>query len=181
MKILAEKSKVENVIADWRKPSYLKLDSKTEDTVIDREIFGLQFVRTCEACPEQYDIYWEDLYVGYARLRHGFFRIDAPGCGLETVYHAHPRGDGIFSDEDERVEHLTCGAVELIKFYNRFKDRPSHWDEVEGYPSADWRAEVADDNTRLGYADWVQHQKDQKEVEATEQELGDGDDDVCEI
>jgi len=179
MKIVISREKLEQVIADWKKPFYLKLDAQTDDMVVDREIFGLSFVKTCGACPEQYDIYWKRLYVGYARLRHSTFRVDAPGCGLETVYSARPEGDGIFADETERVEHLTCGAVELIKFYNRFKDRPSHWDEVEDYPSADWRAEVAEDNTRLGYADWVQHQKEIKEVELTEEELDE--DDECEI
>lgn len=31
----------------------------------------------------------------------------------------------------------------------------SHWHEIEGHPSHDWRDEVANDDTRLGYLDWV--------------------------
>ena len=33
----------------------------------------------------------------------------------------------------------------------------SHWDEVPGHPVEDWRYEVANNDTRLGYLDWVQH------------------------
>lgn len=34
----------------------------------------------------------------------------------------------------------------------------SHWDVCSQYPPEDWRHEVADDNTRLGYREWVEHQ-----------------------
>ncbi|MCV7174820.1 hypothetical protein [Mycolicibacterium sphagni] len=30
-----------------------------------------------------------------------------------------------------------------------------HWDENPHYPVADWRRDVVNDNTRLGYHDWV--------------------------
>ncbi|CAM5611903.1 hypothetical protein ACFSUK_04495 [Sphingobium scionense] len=33
--------------------------------------------------------------------------------------------------------------------------RRDHWDEDSGYPVKDWKAEVANDDTRLGYRDWV--------------------------
>ena len=33
------------------------------------------------------------------------------------------------------------------------------WTEQEDFPLADWAHEVADDNTRLGYLDWVAHQR----------------------
>lgn len=33
----------------------------------------------------------------------------------------------------------------------------SHWDEIPGHPVEDWRAEVANDDTRLGYHEWVAH------------------------
>lgn len=31
----------------------------------------------------------------------------------------------------------------------------SHWDDVKDYAVRDWKQEVADDNTRLGYREWV--------------------------
>lgn len=37
---------------------------------------SLKFVKTCSACPEQYDVFDSDgNEVGYVRLRHGFFRV----------------------------------------------------------------------------------------------------------
>lgn len=66
----------------------------------------IRLVRTCFACPEQYDAYdQDDVQVGYLRLRHGFFRVDFPDCGGETLYKAETVGDGIFED-DERDYHL---------------------------------------------------------------------------
>ena len=31
----------------------------------------------------------------------------------------------------------------------------SHWDEHPQYPVEDWKYEVANDDTRLGYLEWV--------------------------
>ena len=36
----------------------------------------------------------------------------------------------------------------------------SHWEEDETYPVEDWRREVVDDDTRLGYLEWVTHQRE---------------------
>jgi len=30
-----------------------------------------------------------------------------------------------------------------------------HWDEYEEFPVADWREEVVNDNTRMGYHEWA--------------------------
>jgi hypothetical protein len=37
---------------------------------------------------------------------------------------------------------------------------PSHWDEDSEFPVADWRYEIANDDTRLGYREWVEHQRE---------------------
>jgi hypothetical protein len=80
----------------------------------DRVILGYQLRCTCPACPEQYDVLTADgNKIGYLRLRHGWFRADAPACGGETVYESNPNGDGMF-DDDERVPELTK-AVEAIQ------------------------------------------------------------------
>ncbi|WOF45074.1 hypothetical protein KNJ79_09470 [Sphingopyxis indica] len=34
--------------------------------------------------------------------------------------------------------------------------RPSHWDDNPDHPVDDWKTEVANDDTRLGYLDWVE-------------------------
>lgn len=34
------------------------------------------FVQTCEACPEQYDVYRDGKKIGYVRLRYGYLTAD---------------------------------------------------------------------------------------------------------
>lgn len=38
----------------------------------------------------------------------------------------------------------------------------SIWDEHPDYPASDWQHEVSEDNTRLGYWDWVGHEIEQQ-------------------
>lgn len=94
-----------------------KPEQKQEQTMEndgDLHIGGLRLVCTCGACPEQYDVFSKTGdKVGYLRLRHGHFRADVPDAGDETVYEAHPKGDGVFEPE-ERMQYLT-EAVEAIK------------------------------------------------------------------
>jgi hypothetical protein len=37
----------------------------------------------------------------------------------------------------------------------------NHWIDDEEFPSSDWREEVANDDTRLGYTEWVLAQREQ--------------------
>jgi hypothetical protein len=79
------------------------------------DIDGLKLVCTCNACPEQYDVFGANgKKVGYLRLRHGFFRAEYPDCLEETVYEAHPRGDGLF-EPDEREMYLKAAVAALKK------------------------------------------------------------------
>lgn len=66
-------------------------------------IFTLK--QTCDACPEQYDVFIGTQQVGYLRLRHGHFRCEYPVCGGEILYIGNPIGDGMF-EEDERDIYL---------------------------------------------------------------------------
>jgi hypothetical protein len=68
----------------------------------DLQIDGYRLLLTCPACPEQYDVLDGTEQVGYLRLRHGYFRADAPMHGGETVYEAHTRGVG---SETAKVTH----------------------------------------------------------------------------
>jgi len=77
----------------------------------------ITFVRTCLACPEQYDAFDEDnKQVGYLRLRHSRFTVECPNVGGELVYVASIDGFdvGIFNDE-ERYEHLQKAAHAIGK------------------------------------------------------------------
>lgn len=78
----------------------------------DYEFRGIKLVLTCGACPEQYDAFLDNRQVGYLRLRHGYFRVDFPDCGGETIFEAMPEGDGAFGIE-EREGYLRK-AVDAI-------------------------------------------------------------------
>lgn len=39
----------------------------------------------------------------------------------------------------------------------------SHWDNDPDYPVKDWQLEVWNDETRLGYKEWVEAQREQEE------------------
>lgn len=72
----------------------------------------ITFVRTCYACPEQYDAFDKRRkLVGYLRLRHGKFTVQCPTVGGETVLveNIDDYDTGIFSD-DERDAYLEKAA-----------------------------------------------------------------------
>jgi hypothetical protein len=67
-------------------------------------MFELQ--KTCDACPEQYNVLYNGQQVGRLRLRHGNFTVECPDSGGELVYSASPNGDGLF-DYKERDYYLS--------------------------------------------------------------------------
>lgn len=73
----------------------------------------IKLVKTCGACPEQYDAYLGDNIVGYLRLRHGYFRVDFPWYGGNTIYEAYPDGDGCFKEHEQ--EFYLTEAKNAIK------------------------------------------------------------------
>lgn len=88
-------------------------------------IHGYNLVRTCFACPEQYDVMVGDEQVAYLRLRHGHFTARVPDVGGEIVYECHPEGDGLFED-DERVKYLTEAILAIQAYYvNRLWYKPN--------------------------------------------------------
>ena len=81
------------------------------------EINGYELRLTCNACPEQYDVFKDGNQVAYLRLRHGWFYASVPDCSNDIVYEAIPEGDGIFK-EHERMKYLT-EAIEAVEKYNK--------------------------------------------------------------
>lgn len=76
------------------------------------------FVRTCYACPEQYDVFDEDEnQIAYLRLRHSNFTVKCPDVGGELVYQAYidEPDVGIFTDK-ERDEYLEKAARAISKY-----------------------------------------------------------------
>lgn len=58
--------------------------------------------RTCTVSPEQYDAFdsrWN--LIGYLRIRHGLFTVEAPDVGGTVVYEAMTSSNtGYFNDEE---------------------------------------------------------------------------------
>jgi hypothetical protein len=85
----------------------------------------LKWKKTCNACPEQYDIFdSEGSQVGYFRLRHGYLAVMCPGVGGEEVYESSAfSGDGSFIEENERLHHCYRAeqAILLWMFREKFK------------------------------------------------------------
>jgi hypothetical protein len=71
----------------------------------------LRLIKTCEGCPEQYDVFNGDDLIGYMRLRHGYFRAEYPVDNI--VYEAYPTGDGVF-EYDERHKYLNEASLAII-------------------------------------------------------------------
>ena len=86
----------------------------THSTSTDFTCNGIKLVRTCFACPEQYDaLDANGTQIGYLRLRHGEFTVEVPAVRGKQVYVALPDGDGMF-DDDEREKYLIA-AIEAIQ------------------------------------------------------------------
>lgn len=82
----------------------------------------IDLVKTCDACPEQYDVFRDGRMIGYLRLRHGYFRADYPDTGGWEVYGTRTIGDGLFH-EDERDTHLFKAITALIQEDNKAQGR----------------------------------------------------------
>lgn len=109
----------------------------------------IELMKTCDACPEQYDAFIGDRMVGYLRLRHGTFRVDYPDAGGETLFTAHPIGDGIF-DDDEREFYLEAARIAIAA---RIDGTAVGDEPLSGIET--WRSMVAAGQTMLGYGEWV--------------------------
>ena len=81
----------------------------------------INLVRTSFACPQQYKAYMGQTQVGYLRLRHGYFRVDYPICGGQTIFEANTIGDGVFdrSEEANMLETAKQAIREKIRSDNQ--------------------------------------------------------------
>ena len=80
-------------------------------------INGCTLVRTCYACPEQYDVFFHDFQIGYLRLRHGNFTAEYPDVRGRLAFQDYPKGDGVF-ETDERYAYLELAVENLIRVHN---------------------------------------------------------------
>ena len=70
-----------------------------------------EFKLTCQACPEQYDVY------------EGDNQVDVPDAGGETIYeHCFSSGLGIFEDDIQRELYLDIIDKEIDKYYTKAQE-----------------------------------------------------------
>lgn len=85
------------------------------------DIKGLNFERTCSACPEQYDVYDSNgSIVDYIRLRWGSLTCEYPDVGGELIYEASV-GDGwtgCFQSDKQREYYLDDIADKVLQKIN---------------------------------------------------------------
>jgi len=74
-------------------------------------IDGLDLFGTCTECPEQYNVFIGEKYIGYLHLRHGCFSASMKGSqyGEHVFYSEKSEGNGRFEDA-EREGFLTQGV-----------------------------------------------------------------------
>lgn len=82
-------------------------------------IKNYEFVLTCAACPEQYDVFDENgNQVGYVRLRWGSLYAQCPHVGGVTVYSVDLDHDGgSFNSDEERMQHLNAITEAISRHY----------------------------------------------------------------
>ena len=80
----------------------------------------MKLIKTCDACPEQYDVINPDtdVMLGYIRLRWGRFRVTCPDFGGEEVICEQISDDpiGIFPDE-HRDQYLARALNAISKWH----------------------------------------------------------------
>lgn len=81
----------------------------------------LELVRTCEACPEQYDVYENNKLVAYIRLRWGHLTVNLYDGNQISDYILYEKTysdkfKGIFDNEDERQKELDI-ILSIIRNY----------------------------------------------------------------
>lgn len=82
------------------------------------KIKGLNFVKTCSACPEQYEVFkGRRKQVGYVRLRWGSLTCEYPDVGGEYIYTANIGNGytGEFENQEQREYHLNAIADKILK------------------------------------------------------------------
>jgi hypothetical protein len=70
---------------------------------------NIELVKTCEACPEQYDAFDDRKQVGYVRLRWGRFTVNCPDASGEEILSLQIYNNklaGLFEDDDDREHYL---------------------------------------------------------------------------
>lgn len=94
----------------------------------------MRTVRTCEACPEQYDVFDGPVNVGYLRLRWGNFvayflpngKFD-PEMYVVYEHEVDPKGwAGSFPDNETRNKHMHAALSAIRQARNEERKAQEH-------------------------------------------------------
>lgn len=80
---------------------------------------GFTAVLTCSSHPEQYDVYYGNMTVGYLRIRDNVFYGQYPGCGGETIYMAYPSEK--YSLGDGQLHYVMEALETFANFFTKIK------------------------------------------------------------
>lgn len=86
------------------------------------KIGELDFVKTCPACPEQYDVFYKGKQVAYLRLRWGYFSVDIPdACGKEIFGEQIDDSgwQGEFDNDERRQKYLEIAKDKIMDNFIR--------------------------------------------------------------
>jgi len=106
----------------------MKLNFNKQQTLTIEELL---FHKTCDMCPEQYDVYKGTKQVGYVRLRWGNLTVDFPNA-LDKLIYSKDFGNGYkgcFNDDNERILYLKKVAKcikEELKHVNKRKSNTKY-------------------------------------------------------
>jgi hypothetical protein len=68
-----------------------------------------------------------------------------------------------YADMDLSTPNYISDTFQVDEYASRRDgEQPSHWEEDSEFPAMDWKYEVANDDTRQGYREWVNHKHQQK-------------------
>lgn len=73
---------------------------------------NLRLVQSSGACPEQYEMLYNDDEIALLHLRYGHFRVF--NSRDQILYEAYPAGDDVF-ENNEREFYLTMGQLAVLE------------------------------------------------------------------
>ena len=71
----------------------------------------------------------------------------AEQVGLDLPEQPHPKVLSVIGKLDTAIQNLTVPSLRPVEM--------QHFDEYEDFPLEDWKEQVANDDTRMGYHEWV--------------------------
>jgi len=91
----------------------------------EKDKMKIKLVKTCFACPEQYDLFFEDKMIAYIRLRWGRLYCSVPDVSGKIIYdyQFEDTMKGMFDDENERKKYLKIIKKKINEYYTELNKK----------------------------------------------------------